>query len=199
MVQYVPEPVIGKASKPETGGVHIALNKFFGSLDPDGKTYLGDPEQVEMILRAFIADVMARRAIQHTPESWEEAKALDRDAIERLVNIFLGRDDAFETIGSWNVDSSLPMWCARTLGIKWDGAKDDELVMKDTFAGLMLEVLQEIDRDGDDIPDEDWQAAVDDAIQKWTHMLLGIPEMPEPPTLGELAADLLEDEGRATE
>jgi len=175
-------------SKPETSGYHIALNK---ALQPeDGKTYLGDPESVDALLRTFLAERMTRRGNIGNEADWEAAKAEEKAAFERMADIFLGKVPAeYETIGAWNEQGDIAKFCAESIGIVRKGPEDDRAVMAAVFALLLAEVVTMTETEG--ATADDVEVHAEQSIDDWKRMLLGIPaEIPAGTDLGDMAAAL---------
>ncbi len=132
------------------------------------ENYLGDPEVVETLLRQTLSLVC-----ENFSEPEEKFLALVKSECERLAKIFLGEDPQYAPIDGWNKPGFIDKYLDQKNGHE---SESPEASLFGCFASFITSAIKIINYAGEpDVKDEHWNWQVDDLLNEYTHVLLGIP------------------------
>jgi hypothetical protein len=162
-----------------SSGWHIALDK---AAPPAGDNfYLGDPEVVHNLVRAFVGGICERFAACGMGSMYsQEAAALDEQECRRLGEIFAGRNEEFTSIGDWN-GPGVVAFARKSMPELVPQEGDEAQTMTQVMAVLAHEVYALLQDLVDDRDEEGCKDALEGRILDWTNLLLGLPPANDEP------------------
>lgn len=159
-------------------GLHLALQR--ASSD---KPYLGSIDVVSGLVNGFIQGVMGGVAmVGDGVQDRETAARGDVQACRDMAAIFLGKNDAYESVGQWNSGGGMVDWMYKSLDhVYQEPVANREALVADVFAFAVTFVYEAIsayakDTDPEDSEDDgDLVEDLDNLATDLTRFLLGIP------------------------
>lgn len=170
-----PSPKSDTTSKQASSGWHLALEA--ATKGTKAGNYLGDPDTVEGLVRAFMAGITDRYdSVSSGGMTHAEATEAAKAEVERMGAIFAGKKPTeYVSMGAWNTDGGLASWIRQTMPGKVN-ADDDALAIRDVFAGLLLTIWEGLaDLQAGETTAEGLADYLDGLADDWTALLLGLP------------------------
>ena len=157
------------------------------ALDAASKeNYLGDPQVVGFLLRNYANTCLQRRShiLGDVPEDspeWPikrtESAQADYDDARRLADVFLGKNKMFNPIPAFNRPGVIDRWLVDELHLVGDSPEDNVCRAVVIFLVKFYELVNIImDTPENEDTDETNQKMIDDHMQKFTKLILGIPD-----------------------
>jgi hypothetical protein len=143
------------------------------ALDQASKeNYLGNPEVISKLLVRFVTESAQRR--DSSTQAGEVERQERADAMA-LADIFLGRVPKFAPMIPWNSPGNIDEWIAAELKHSDVGGETPEELLASAMIHYLHGSFRIWDLASDGMAPEEWQARFTRHIQRFIHLLLGIP------------------------
>ena len=129
--------------------------------------YLGNMEVVHSLMSDFASTAINRVDPTDKTRAWAHADISD---CVRLANIFLGKDKDFTPMPKWNQPGMIDQFLVRIMGLQGDAQQ----VMGGFFVQYLREIYGLYDIACSGAPPESWEPMVQDTVDAYTKLLLGI-------------------------
>lgn len=148
--------------------------EFFSNETANASRYLGDPDDVEAIIREFASEAYeARRRAAAGEISPEDGLAALTAAVARYAGIFYGKEPgAYRAQGDWNTPDRLGRHIIERLGAEGD-PEDAAAALFWNVANQILKAQEEYAAGS--LSDEDAQFRIAASIEDAQKILLGLP------------------------
>ena len=150
------------------------------------ENYLGDPQVVDFLLRNYANTCLQRRAqiladVEGDSPEWNvktlESAQADCDDARPLADVFLGKNKIFTTIAGFNRPGVIDRWLVDELHVEGDSPEEVVYRAVVTFLMAFYKVANIIaDTPENEDTDEANQMMIDNLMQNFTKLLMGIPE-----------------------
>ena len=150
------------------------------------ENYLGDPQVVGFLLRNYANNCLQQRSqmldgVDPDSDLWktkvDESSQAASDAARRLADVFLGKIKMFNPIPGFNRPGVIDRWLVDELHVAGDSPEEVVYRAVVTFLLKFYDVVNIIlespeNEDADEID----QMRIDDIMQRFTKLMLGIPD-----------------------
>lgn len=157
------------------------------ALDAASKeNYLGDPQVVGFLLRNYANSSLQQRSqiltgVDPDSDLWktkvDESSQAAYGEAQRLADVFLGKNKMFNPIPAFNRPGVIDRWLVDELHLVGDSPEDNVCRAVVIFLVKFYELVNIImDTPENEDTDETNQKMIDDHMQKFTKLILGIPD-----------------------
>lgn len=135
--------------------------------------YLGDVAFVELLVRRFVAEIFERfDQVGNGSLMPMEAADADRQACEKMAQVFLGHDASYTPVSGWN-GASLADHLRETISNELPESDCDTEVIASAFAVLVHTVYDALRRI-DECDSPDFLQGLERSIKSFAYRLVGV-------------------------
>lgn len=170
-----PEQVEGSDARAKDRGT-AAVFSFIADDPADERPYLGDPAEVEALVRQFCAETQRIQVEAGAGRMAHDAalQALN-DAAQAHASIFMGQNSAYRAM-PFNAPEQIGPFLAQRMAIEGDPAQACYVMFMNTANQIMTAFLA---HQSGELDDDDAKFQIDAAVEDATSALLGLPVVAE--------------------